>query len=111
MSTLYLDDVIRSIEEYSFAERARLTAHAYNLHGYFVSAKEVEDTVLKRYPAFKADYAPDPAVEALLGGWPDAMDMAAAEADWGWKPAYDFAASAEAMFGLLQAENPYPQNA
>ena len=110
MSTLYLDDVIRSIEEYSFAERDRLTEHAYNLHGYFVSAASVVDTIKARYPDFAHDYAPDPAVEALLGGWPDAMDMTAAAADWDWKPAYDFPKSAGAMFELLKQESPYPNN-
>lgn len=110
MSTLYLDDVIRSIEEYTFADRASLTRHAYNLHGYFASAEAVVETILKRYPTFAFDYAPLPEVEALLDGWPDAMDDAPARDDWGWRPAYDFAASADAMFALLQKENPYPQN-
>jgi threonine 3-dehydrogenase len=110
MSTLYLDDVIRSIEEYSFAEKSALTRHAYNLHGYFASAETVVETIQKRYPAFQFDYQPMPDVEALLDGWPDTMDDQPASDDWGWKPAYDFADSADAMFELLKQESPYPNN-
>jgi hypothetical protein len=38
------------------------------------------------------------------------MDDQPASDDWGWKPAYDFADSADAMFELLKQESPYPNN-
>lgn len=102
MSTLFLDDVIRSIEEYSLADAAGLTRNAYNLHAYFVSAEDVAATIRERVAGFNFAFEPDPAVEALLDGWPNVMDDAVAARDWGWKPAFDFKASADKLFQMLE---------
>lgn len=101
MSTLFLYDVVRSLAEIALADRARLTRPAYNLHSFFVSAGEVEDAIKARWQGFECDYQPNPAVEGMLTAAPDAMIDESATRDWGWKPEYDFAKSAEAMFDLF----------
>lgn len=101
MSTLFLHDVVRSLAEIAMADRARLTRPAYNLHSFLVSAKEIEEVIKSRWQGFECDYQPNPAVEAMLTKAPDAMIDASATRDWDWKPEYDFAKSAEAMFDLF----------
>jgi len=104
MSTLFLDDVISSIVQYSLAEATGLSRHSYNLHGYHVTAEAVATTIRRRFQNFQYEFAPDPVVEALLSGWPNVMADDVANKDWGWKPAFDFTQSADRMFELLDAE-------
>ena len=104
MSTLFLEDVIRSIVEYSLADANRLSRHTYNLHGYHVTAEAVATTIRRRFQNFEYDFAPDPVVETLLSGWPDVMADNIANKDWDWKPAFNFAQSADRMCELLDAE-------
>jgi threonine 3-dehydrogenase len=101
MSTLYLDDVVRSLAEMAMADRTRLTKPAYNLHSYFATAGDIEDAIRARWQGFECSYEPNPAVEAMLRACPDVIDDANAARDWDWRPEFDFQKSAEAMFDLF----------
>lgn len=103
MSTLFLEDVITSIVAIMDADRARLTRPAYNLDGFYVSAGDVADEVVRRYPDFVPTFMPDPAVTALINGWPNVQDDTAARNDWGWAPAFDFNRAANRMHELVSA--------
>lgn len=98
MSTIFLEDVISSIVDYTHATKETLNQHAYNLHAYHLNTQMVIDEILKRYPDFKYSYELNPTVQALIDNWPNEVVDSAARADWGWKPKYDFAASASRMF-------------
>lgn len=98
MSTIFLDDVISSIINFTYADKTSLTRHAYGLHAYFVSAEMVANEILKRHAGFEYRYEPNPAVEKLLNEWPDMIDDKQARTDWGWNPEYDFEKSAARMF-------------
>ena len=98
MSTLFLNDVVRSICELAMADKARLTKPAYNLHSFCASAEDVENAIKARWQGFACDYVPHPAVEGMLTAAPDVIDDSDARRDWDWKPEYDFQKSAEAMF-------------
>lgn len=100
-STLFIDDVISSIVNYNWAEKAKLNRHAYSLHSYILSGDMVEEAIRGRFPGFKANYEPVAAAEHMLGGLPDVVDDAFARADWQWKPEYDFDKTAEKMFELF----------
>ena len=109
MSTLFLHDVVRSLAEIATADGSRLTRPAYNLHSFLVSAKEIEIAIKSRWQGFECDYAPNPPVEAMLSAAPDTMVDDSARRDWDWKPEYDFAKSAEAMFELFGVSEGAPE--
>ncbi|MEO1613267.1 MAG: NAD-dependent epimerase/dehydratase family protein [Pseudomonadota bacterium] len=98
MSTLFLEDVVRSICELAKADKTRLTKPAYNLHSFCASAEDVERAIKSRWQGFQCDYAPNAAVEAMLNAGPNEIDDSDARRDWDWAPEYDFQKSAEAMF-------------
>lgn len=97
VSTLMLDDVTRSLVAITLADRARLTGHAYNLHGFHFTAGDLADKLQGRWPGGAITFQPDARVDALISGWPDVIDDAAARADWDWMPAFDFDAAFAAM--------------
>lgn len=101
MSTLYLDDVVRSLVEITEADRDALSRPAYNLHGFYVSAGEIEQAVRKIWPDFRCRYQPVAAVETMLANMPDNVIDTTARQDWGWRPQFDFQKTAAAMAKLL----------
>lgn len=103
MSTIFLDDVIDSIVDYTAAAKADLKQNAYNLHAYLLSAGQVAGFLSRRFPGFEYRFEPIEAVDHLISNWPDVIDDSAARRDWGWRPAHDFESSAEQMIKLLQA--------
>ena len=104
VSTLFIDDVIDSIVDFTAAEPSRLTRHVYNLHAYYLSAGMVADAASARFPGFEYDFAPVESVERLISGWPDVSDDSDARRDWGWKPKYDFDRSINRVIELLNSE-------
>jgi len=100
-STLFIDDVISSIVGYAAADTASLKRHAYSLHSYILRGEMVEKAIQQRFPDFTASYQPVAAAENMLGGLPDIVDDSHARQDWNWKPAFDFDATANAMFDLF----------
>lgn len=104
VSTLFIDDVIDSIVDFTAAERSCLTRHAYNLHAYYLTAGMVADAAKARFPGFEYDFAPVESVERLIAGWPDVSDDSDARRDWGWKPKYDFDQSMTRVVELLNTE-------
>ena len=103
ISTLFLEDVIDSIVNFTAAEASQLSRHVYNLHAYYLSAGMVAMEAAKRFPGFDYSFEPIDAVEHLISSWPDVVDDADARRDWGWQPAFDFDLSAARICELLQA--------
>ncbi len=101
MSTIFLDDVISSIVDYTHAPREKLSMHAYNLHAYHLTTQMVIDEILKRYPKFDYDFKINPTVKKLIDAWPNVLIDQTAREDWGWQPKFDFAQSAQKMFDML----------
>ena len=104
MSTLYLNDVTRSIVEICSAERAALTQHAYNLHSYMFTAQDLVEAIQSRFPEFTCTFTPGSPTDDLIQHWPDVFDDSAARADWGWAPHYDFDATIEALVQFAKAQ-------
>ncbi len=101
MSTIFLDDVISSIVDYTHAPKSNLSQHAYNLHAYHLTTQMVIDEILKRYPDFNYDFKINNTVQTLIDNWPNVLIDQSARDDWGWQPKYDFAQSAEKMFDMI----------
>jgi len=104
MSTIFLDDVISSIVDYTHAPREKLSMHAYNLHAYHLTTQMVIDEILKSYPDFKFDYKINNTVQSLIDNWPNVVIDETARNDWGCQPKYDFTRSASKMFEMMGAE-------
>ena len=97
MSTLYLNDVTRSVIEICTAERSDLNQHIYNLHSYMFTAQDLVTAIQSRYPDFTCSYTKNSPTDDLIRRWPDVFDDSAARQDWGWKPQYDFEATIDAL--------------
>ena len=97
MSTLYLNDVTRSVIEICTAERSALNQHIYNLHSYMFTAQDLMTAIQSRYPDFTCSYTKNSPTDDLIRRWPDVFDDSAAQQDWGWKPQYDFEATIDAL--------------
>ena len=97
MSTLYLNDVTRSVIEICTAERSALSQHIYNLHSYMFTAQDLVTAIQSRYPDFTCTFTKDSPTDDLIRRWPDVFDDSAARQDWGWKPQYDFEATIDAL--------------
>lgn len=104
MSTLYLEDVTRSLFEITHADAAHLTRPAYNLHAFYFTAGQWAAKIAQEYPNAQLGFAPDATLDPLIKGWPDEVEDAAARADWGWVPSYDFDATAAAMIRLMKGK-------
>ena len=101
MSTLFLNDVVKSIIEIMATDRANIKQHAYSLHSYFVSSRMVADAILQKYPDMEFSYEPVEAVEFMLSSLPEVLIDQNARNDWGWHPDFDFEKSADNMFELF----------
>ena len=103
ISTLFLEDVIDSIVDYTATEATQLNCHVYNLHAYYLTAGMVALEAAKRFPGFDYSFEPIEAVDHLISSWPDMVDDTDARRDWGWQPAYDFDQSAARICEMLHA--------
>ena len=97
MSTLYLNDVTRSIVEICAAKRSSLREHIYNLHSYMFTAQDLVAAIQRRYPDFTCSFTEDSPTEDLIRRWPNIFDDSAARQDWGWEPQYDFEATVDSL--------------
>ena len=103
VSTLFLEDVVDSIVDYTAAEATQLSRHVYNVHGYYLTAGMVALEAAKRFPGFDYRFEPIATVDHLISSWPNVVDDADARRDWGWQPAFDFDQSAARICELLHA--------
>jgi len=104
VSTLFLEDVVDSIVDFTATDPARLNRHAYNLHAYYLSAGMVAAAARERFPGFDYSFEPVEAAERLIAAWPDEVDDSDARRDWGWNPAFDFDRSVSRICELLSVE-------
>ena len=99
MSTLYLEDVTRSLFEFTMADATRLSRPAYNLHGFHFTARQLAEKIRGQWPDAEIKFAPDPKINDMIQGLPDMIEDASARAEWGWEPAYDFDGTFAALIG------------
>lgn len=102
VSTMYVEDSLTAFVQLLAAEEKRLTRRVYSLHSLSPSVRDLAEAVLARIPGAKIDFDPDPAISALLGGWPAVIEDASARADWGWSPAWDLERLADDMIHRLK---------
>jgi nucleoside-diphosphate-sugar epimerase len=72
------------------APSERLRRTAYNVGAFSPTASEIRDVVVAAFPAAEITYKIDEKRQGIVDSWPADVDDAAARADWGFRPAYDF---------------------
>ncbi len=103
-AVIYIDDAVRALLGLHNAPESELRRRVYQVHGVSPSAEEMAAAVLKKMPAVKFTYKPDPVRDAIVRSWPFAMDDVESTRDWGWRAEFDLAAMTQRMLTALTAE-------
>ena len=97
-----MEDAIRGTLELMDAPSECITIRtSYNLHGCDFSPLELEAAIQVHVPGFNMTFLPDHRQD-IAASWPDNIDDAAAQRDWGWSAKHDVAGLVEHMFQGLQ---------
>ncbi len=92
-SIIYISDIARAADMVLKAPKENIEMVNYNVAGIpaVVSAKELETTLMRRFPKTKVTYKPDTTLQETVRRRLDAMkvfDDSYARKEWGWKPQY-----------------------
>lgn len=98
---LYRDDAIGALLRLHDAPRADLRRSAYNVQGFSPTAGEIAAEVLRRIPAAKITFRPDPEKQEVLDSWPRRLEDSPARKEWGWRPTFDLRATVDAYANVL----------
>jgi nucleoside-diphosphate-sugar epimerase len=86
---MYMPDAIRATIELMEAPAAQISVRtSYNVSGMSFSPKEISAAIKNYIPEFSINYEPDYR-QSIADSWPQSIDDAVAQNDWGWKPEYD----------------------
>src|SRR5436189_4230181 len=85
-----MPDGVDALLTLAAAPRERLTRSAYNLSAFSRSAAAIREVVVRAFPAAAIGYRVDAKRQGIVDSWPADVDDAAARADWGFAPTYDF---------------------
>jgi len=85
-----MPDAVQALRRLADADRAALTRCVYNIDGFSPSAGEVAARVRESFPGAEIRTFVDEPRQAIVDSWPEAVDDAAARADWGWSPEHGF---------------------
>lgn len=86
-----MPDGIAALLKLAAAPKDALSRTAYNLAAFNPSAQDVHDEVLRHFPGARLSWHTDVKRQGIVDSWPEDVDDAAARADWGFAPQYDFA--------------------
>jgi threonine 3-dehydrogenase len=85
-----MPDAVVALRRLAASPRERLTRTAYNVRAFSRSAAEIRDVVAAAFPGAEITYKIDQKRQGIVDSWPADVDDAAARADWGFAPSYDF---------------------
>jgi threonine 3-dehydrogenase len=92
ISMIHVRDAARAVEMVLAAPVEQIKTMNYNVTGVprFVSARELESVLQKRFPAFRVTYQPVPSVQERdnMYGRVKQFDDSRARVEWGWQPLY-----------------------
>jgi len=82
---MFMEDAIKATIGIMDAEKKYIKVRsAYNLAAMSFNPEEVAESIKKRIPDFRINYAPD-FRQAIADSWPQSVDDSEARADWGWE--------------------------
>lgn len=103
---MYMDDAIKATINIMQAPAEQIKIRSsYNLSAMSFTPKEIAEEIMKHYPDFTIDYAPD-FRQQIADSWPASIDDSKAREDWNWKNDYDLESMTVEMFKQLK-ENIY----
>src|SRR5262245_481104 len=85
-----MPDGVEALLTLADVPRPTLTRTTYNLSAFSRSAAEICDVVMSAFPNAAIEYKVDAKRQGIVDSWPVDVDDAAARADWGFAPKYDF---------------------
>jgi len=86
---MYMDDAIRATVDLMEAPTEKIKIRSsYNLSGCNFTPAELADEIKNHIPSFTINYVPD-FRQAIADSWPDSIDDARAQQDWGWETKFD----------------------
>jgi threonine 3-dehydrogenase len=92
ISMIYVKDAARACDMVLRAPKANIKMMNYNVAGVqdFVSAKEVEKALKKKYSGARINYEPDSSLQSVGNDFRTLkrFDDSYARAEWGWKPEF-----------------------
>ncbi|MFC2036319.1 NAD-dependent epimerase/dehydratase family protein [Chloroflexota bacterium] len=105
-SMIYVGDAARAVDMLSQAPEENIQMVNYNVAGIpvVVSARELEATLIRRFPKTKVTYRPDTTLQEAVRRRLDAMkvfDDSYAKKEWGWQPQY---ATLQAIIDIFEKD-------
>jgi nucleoside-diphosphate-sugar epimerase len=94
---VYIDDVIMAIQqlmEVDFSAHQR--AHSYNIMGFSLTPRKLENQLKKMGFPIVVNYSPDYR-QQIAESWPRTIYDQLAKTDWGWSPKFDLERSVKRM--------------
>ena len=84
------------------ADEAQLVhRNAFNISAMSFEPEEIAAAIRKHLPDFEMKYEVDPVRQAIAESWPNALDVSAAQEEWGFKAEYDLDRMVEDMLEKL----------
>ena len=103
LPVVWVDDVVRALVGLHDADGQTLRHRVYNIAAGTPSVQAMADAVTKRMSDVRFEFHPDPVRASIVDSWPSAMDVSAAEEDWGWRPAFGLDEMTDAVLSVLRA--------
>lgn len=104
MPMMYMPDALRAVVLLLEADPAALKhRNAFNIAAFSFTPEELAAEIRRHLPDFRIDYEVDPMRQAIADSWPESLDDAAAQAEWGWQAEYDLPTMVEDMLVRLRA--------
>ena len=94
---VYIDDVIMAIQQLMEADfSAHQRAHSYNIMGFSLTPRKLENQLKKMGFPIVVNYSPDYR-QQIAESWPRTIYDQLAKTDWGWSPKFDLERSVKRM--------------
>ena len=90
MPFMTMPDAVGALIELAAAPHQPLTRTAYNVASFSVSAEQIHQALVKRFPRAEISYRTDVKRQRILDSWPADVDDTAARHDWRFAPTHDF---------------------
>lgn len=85
-----MDDAVDILITLSSAKKEDLTRSIYEVSGFSVSAKQIEEKVKESFPNIQVTYKIDEARQRIVDSWPKEVTSEVAVKDWGYELKFDF---------------------
>ncbi|QZY55430.1 L-threonine 3-dehydrogenase [Crassaminicella profunda] len=103
MDMMYMPDALNAIIKLMEADPSKLKhRNAFNITAMSFEPEQIASEIKKHIKEFKMDYDVDPDRQAIAESWPNSIDKAAAEEEWGFKAEYDLVKMTEDMLIKLE---------